>query len=64
MAEVELHVLMGQCLNRRISKIDEMKSEVEAWQRERNNKEAKINWQFTNDKARVRLKKLYPIILT
>ncbi len=64
MAEVELHVLMGQCLNRRVSKMDEMKSEVEAWQRERNNKEAKINWQFTNDKARVRLKKLYPTILT
>jgi len=63
MAEIELHVLMGQCLNRRIGKIDEMRSEVKAWQKERNNKQAKINWQFTNDKARVKLKKLYPTIL-
>ena len=64
MAEIELHVLMGQCLNRRISTIEEMRREVKAWHQERNNKEAKINWQFTNDKARVKLKKLYPTILT
>lgn len=64
MAEIELHVLMGQCLNRRIDKIEEMKSEVEAWQQERNNKEAKINWQFTNDKARAKLKRLYPTLST
>lgn len=63
MAEIELHVLMGQCLNRRISTIKEMKNEVAAWQNDRNNKEAKINWQFTNDKARIKLKKLYPTIL-
>ncbi|HET7117315.1 MAG TPA: IS630 family transposase, partial [Hanamia sp.] len=41
----------------------EMKTEVNAWQKDRNNKEAKINWQFTNDKARIKLKKLYPTIL-
>lgn len=64
MAEIELHVLMSQCLNRRISRIADMKREVEAWQQDRNNKEAKINWQFTNQKARVKLKKLYPTILT
>lgn len=64
MAEIEFHVLMGQCLNPRIATIEEMKREVYAWQKERNNKEAKINWQFTNDKARVKLKKLYPTILT
>jgi hypothetical protein len=62
MAEIELHVLMGQCLNRRIGTIQEMKSETRAWEQERNNKHAKINWQFTNDKARVKLKKLYPTI--
>lgn len=61
-AEIELHVLNGQCLNRRIGTIEEMKTEVKAWQQERNNKEAKINWQFTNDKARVKLKKLYSTI--
>ena len=64
MAEIELNVLMGQCLNRRIDNIEVIKKEVEAWQRSRNNKEASINWQFTNDKARIKLKKLYPTILT
>lgn len=64
MAEIELHVLMGQCLNRRIDRIETMKSEARAWQESRNNKEAQINWQFTNDKARIKLKKLYPTILT
>jgi len=64
MAEIELNVLMGQCLNRRIGDMDIIKSEVHAWQQGRNNKEARINWQFTNDKARVKLKRLYPTILT
>jgi hypothetical protein len=54
---------MGQCLKRRIDKIEIMKHEVRAWQKDRNNKEATINWQFTNDKARVKIKNLYPIIL-
>jgi len=56
MAEIELHVLMGQCLNRRIDNIKTMEKEAKAWQESRNNKEAKINWQFTNDKARIKLK--------
>ena len=64
MAEIELHVLMGQCLNRRIGSIQEMKTEVNAWQKDRNNMNAKINWQFNNDKARIKLKKLYPTIST
>lgn len=63
MAEIELQVLMGQCLNRRIETLEEIKREVAAWQRERNNKATKIKWQFTNDKARTKLKKLYPTIL-
>ena len=62
MAEIELHVLSGQCLNRHISTIDEVKKEVNAWQSHRNNKECKINWQFTNKEARVKLKRLYPSI--
>jgi transposase len=62
MAEIELNVLMGQCLNRRIDKMKTMKEEVEAWQLYRNNKEAIINWQFTNQKARIKLKRLYPTI--
>ena len=64
MAEIELNVLMGQCLDRRIDDIEIMKREVVAWQKDRNNKKTTINWQFTNDKARIKLKKLYPTILT
>jgi len=62
MAEIELHVLNGQCLNRHISTMKKIKEEVEAWQTNRNNKNSKINWQFTNKEARVKLKKLYPSI--
>ncbi len=62
MAEIELHVLNGQCLNRHIADIKKIKEEVQAWQSSRNNKNSKINWQFTNKEARVKLKKLYPSI--
>ena len=63
MAEIELHVLNGQCLNRHISTIEKIKEEVNAWQSHRNNKNKKINWQFTNAAARVKLKKLYPTFI-
>ena len=63
MAEIELHVLNGQCLNRHIDKMERIKTEVEAWQNHRNNKNSKINWQFTNNEARIKLKRLYPSIL-
>jgi hypothetical protein len=61
MAEIELNVLMGQCLSGRISDIDKIKQEVEAWQKARNNKKAKINWQFTTEDARIKLRRLYPV---
>ncbi len=54
---------MKQCLSRRIGDMDTIKHEVNAWQDDRNNKAATINWQFTNDKARVKLKRIYPTIL-
>ena len=60
MAEIELNVLMGQCLNRRIDNIHEVQREVNAWQSYRNNKETAINWRFTNKEARIKLKKLLP----
>lgn len=63
MAEIELNVLMGQCLKRRIDKIKTMKKEAGAWQHHRNNKNATINWQFTNNEARIKLKRLYPTII-
>ena len=64
MAEIELNVLMGQCLNRRIDKMETIIQEVSAWQRDRNNKKSIINWQFTTDKARIKLKRLYPTIIS
>jgi len=62
MAEIELNVLTGQCLNRRIDKIETVKNEVAAWQEFRNNKNAKVNWQFTTADARVKLSRLYPAL--
>jgi len=59
-AEIELSVLQGQCLNRRIADIGTMRTEVDSWQTNRNNQIKKINWQFTTDKARTKLKRLYP----
>jgi len=62
MAEIELNVLNGQCLNRRIDNIRIIERETRAWQKYRNNKEAKVDWQFTADDARIKLKRLYPTI--
>lgn len=62
MAEIELRVLSNQCLNRRIDSITEVLRQVNAWEKERNNKEAVINWRFTTDDARIKLKKLYPSV--
>jgi hypothetical protein len=63
MAEIELNVLMGQCLKRRIDTIQTIKKEVTAWQIHRNNRNSTINWQFTNSEARIKLKRLYPTYL-
>ncbi len=60
MAEIELNVLNNQCLGRRIDSIDKVRSEVEAWEKARNGFNKKINWQFTTDKARIKLRRLYP----
>jgi len=62
MAEIELNVLVHQCLNRRIDNIEEVKSEVSAWEMHRNNLDAKVNWQFTTKKARIKLRRLYPTL--
>ena len=62
MAEIELNVLTGQCLGRRIDNIKEVRQEAYAWQEYRNNKEAKVNWQFTAKDARIKLSRLYPTI--
>ncbi len=62
MAELELSHLSRQCLNRRIPDQKTLKEEVTAWFEERNTREVKVNWQFTAQDARVKLKKLYPIL--
>jgi hypothetical protein len=60
MAEIELSVLKGQCLDRRIPDITTMQSAVAAWEKNRNNSAKKIVWQFTTPNARIKLKRLYP----
>jgi len=62
MAEIELNVLIGQCLNRRIAEIEVMRSEVKAWELARNEMQARVNWQFTTADARIKLKRLYPTL--
>jgi hypothetical protein len=62
MAEAELSVLAGQCLDRRMDSAEFVAGEVAAWQQERNRREAKVRWQFTTEDARVKLERLYPII--
>ena len=62
MAEIELNVLTGQCLNRKIDDIEKVKKEAQAWQEHRNNKNAKVNWQFTTKDARIKLSRLYPTL--
>jgi hypothetical protein len=59
-AEIELSALCGQCLNRRIPHIQIMREEVRAWECDRNNRGAPINWHFTSEKARIKLRRLYP----
>ena len=64
MAEIELNVITGQCLNRRIDDIEVVRKEARAWQESRNNKNAKVNWQFTTKDARIKLSRLYPTIVS
>ena len=59
-AEIELNVMTRQCLSRRIDSIDKLKSELTAWEKERNEVGAKVNWQFRTKDARIKLVSLYP----
>jgi len=60
MAEIELSVLQRQCLNRRIADQSTLRRETRAWVRRRNKADACVDWRFTTDDARIKLKKLYP----
>lgn len=59
-AEIELNVMTRQCLSRRIESIDILRTELAAWENERNSSSAKVNWQFTAKDARIKLISLYP----
>ena len=61
-AEIEINVMTRQCLSRRIADIEKLRPELQAWENDRNNAEARINWQFTTDNARIKLTSLYPKI--
>ena len=62
MAEIELRVLMQQCLDRHIGSLEDVASESAAWSEYRNNLNATVNWQFTAKDARIKLKRLYPTL--
>jgi len=63
MAELELSVISGQCLKRRMGDRATLRREVEAWVRARNARQRKIHWQFTRANARIKLRRLYPVII-
>jgi len=60
MAEIEFSVLSRQCLNRRMPDRDTLQHEVSAWADQRNTLGARVDWRFTTDDARIKLKHLYP----
>ena len=62
-AEIELSVLTKQCLGRRIPDLEMLHRETKTWERERNRNQKGVDWRFTTDDARIKLKRLYPQIL-
>lgn len=62
MAEIEIGILSRQCLAENMTSMDEMRRKVSAWQLRRNAACSTVNWRFTAADARIKLKKLYPIL--
>jgi DDE superfamily endonuclease len=62
MAEIELSVLARQCLDRRIETREGLEREVAAWEEERNERGVEIRWRFTTADARIKLRRLYPVL--
>lgn len=62
MAEIELSHLSRQCLDRRIPDRETLEKEVGAWLKQRNLEASRVDWQFTTEDARIKLKKLYPTL--
>ena len=63
-AEIELSILGRQCMSGRVSDRATLNQQAHAWESDRNAKAAKIDWQFTTDDARIKLRRLYPQIQT
>lgn len=63
-AECELSVLSRQALQKRFASKEELEAQVKAWATDRNSKQKGVDWQFTTQDARVKLKRLYPTVLT
>ena len=61
-AEIEWSVLSGQCLDRRIPDKDTLEAEIAAWEQERNQARATVDWRFTSRDARAKLHRIYPVI--
>jgi hypothetical protein len=59
-AEIELSVVTQQCLSRRIPSIEVLNLQLSAWKESRNNAEKQVNWHFSTEQARGKLKRLYP----
>ena len=62
MAEIEIGVLARQCLDRRMASQSILRREVNAWQGRRNRDTIQVNWRFTTEDVRIKLKSLYPAI--
>jgi hypothetical protein len=62
-AEVAISVLVNQCIDRCISSIEQLNGEVSAWELCYNSQERTVNWQFAAEDARIKLKRLYPVVL-
>lgn len=62
MAEIEISVMSRQCLNRRMPDQETLQAEITAWQQQRNQQSVVVNWRFTTENARIKLKSLYPSI--
>jgi hypothetical protein len=62
MAEIEIGVLSRQCLSKYIESKERMIAEVSVWEQQRNEADATVDWQFSTTDARIKLKKLYPVI--
>jgi len=62
MVEIELSVLSRQCLSGYSTSKDEMVHKIAAWQSRRNAACHSVDWRFTTDNARIKLKRLYPVM--